>query len=518
MPMPGKHPNPIFNAVPPVATALMLCLLGACAAVPDADKAIETAAATDAAKPRIERALRPLTTEESRALIAKLAIQADGTEILQRHLAIEEAVAGSPLTADNSVLVLRDGPETFQVVADIIRGAKHDLDLEYYTIEDVTMPDGKGGNTTLLNLLLEKRRQGVEVNILYDSYGSSDTPAEFFDRLADAGARLLEYHPIAPTNPGNVLTLNNRNHRKILVADGVVGVVGGVNLSKSYESKSPGSGSDGDDEEAASAPPAGNPPPNQSKTGLGKPGQAANGDAPFIGGEPLPDEWHDTSIRISGPAATELQKLFLKHWESENGPALKPPTPAPQTATAGNQVVRIIGSTPDEEIPRYYVTLISALRNAEQRAWVSAAYFVPTPEEKEELIAAAERGVDVRLMLAGNSDSKQAVAAAQTHYTDFLDAGVKIYEVKNVVLHSKTVAIDGVWSAIGSSNFDHRSVLYNDEVDAIVLGAETATELEKIFEEGMRTAEQIDPETWEDTRPFGDRVEGFFMRMIENLL
>jgi cardiolipin synthase len=298
----------------------------------------------------------------------------------------------------------------------------------------------------------------------------------------------------------------------------VVGVVGGVNLSKSYESKSPGSGSDGDDEEAASAPPAGNPPPNQSKTGLGKPGQAANGDAPFIGGEPLPDEWHDTSIRISGPAATELQKLFRKHWESENGPALKPPTPAPQTATAGNQVVRIIGSTPDEEIPRYYVTLISALRNAEQRAWVSAAYFVPTPEEKEELIAAAERGVDVRLMLAGNSDSKQAVAAAQTHYTDFLDAGVKIYEVKNVVLHSKTVAIDGVWSAIGSSNFDHRSVLYNDEVDAIVLGAETATELEKIFEEGMRTAEQIDPETWEDTRPFGDRVEGFFMRMIENLL
>ncbi len=516
MSMPGKHSTHLFAAGARIAAALALCLLGACAAVPDADKTIETAATPGTAKPRIESARGPLSMAESRALIAKLAIHADGTEILQRHLAIEEAVAGSPLTADNEVLVLRDGAETFQAAAEIINGAKHTLDLEYYTIEDVAMPDGKGGDTTLLALLLAALHRGVTVNVFYDSYGSSDTPAGFFDRLAEAGANLLEYHPIAPTNPVNVLTLNNRNHRKILVADGAIALTGGVNLSKSYESKSPGS--DDDEETAEAEPPAEQPTINGSKTGLGKPGAATGDDAPFIAGEPLPDEWHDTAIRISGPAAAELQALFRAHWESEKGPALPPPTPAPQSPVTGNQVVRIIGSTPDEEIPRYYVTLISALRNAEQRAWVSAAYFVPTAEEQEALIEAAERGVDVRLMLAGNSDSQQAVAAAQTHYTDFLDAGIKIYEVKNVVLHSKTVAIDGVWSAIGSSNFDHRSVLYNDEVDAIVLGAETATKLETIFEEGMQTAIQIDPATWEDTRPFGDRFEGFFMRMIENLL
>lgn len=514
--MPGKRLNTPRIAAPRVAAALALCLLSACAAVPDANKAIETAATPAAAKPRIESARGPLSMEESRALIAKLAIQADGTEILQRHLAIEEAVAGSPLTADNDVQVLRDGAETFQAAAEIINGARQTLDLEYYTIEDVTMPDGTGGDTTLLALLLAALQRGVAVNILYDSYGSSDTPAEFFDRLAEAGANLFEYHPIAPTNPVNVLTLNNRNHRKILVADGAIALTGGVNLSKSYESKSPGSGDDEDEAEAA--PPAEEPAINGSKTGLGKPGAATGGDAPFLAGEPLPDEWHDTSIRITGPAAAELQTLFRTHWESEKGPALPAALPAPPPVAAGNEVVRIIGSSPDEEIPRYYVTLISALRNAEQRAWVSAAYFVPTAEEKEELIAAARRGVDVRLMLAGNSDSQQAVAAAQTHYTDFLDAGIKIYEVKNVVLHSKTVAIDGVWSAIGSSNFDHRSVLYNDEVDAIVLGAATATKLEQIFEDGMQTAEQIDPATWEDTRSFGDRFEGFFMRMIENLL
>ena len=210
--------------------------------------------------------------------------------------------------------------------------------------------------------------------------------------------------------------------------------------------------------------------------------------------------------------------MFREHWQSQNGEPLPPALPAPKSDAKGNQVVRIIGSTPDEDMPRYYVTLISALRNAEAKVWVSASYFVPTPEEKEELIAAAERGVDVRLLLAGSSDSQEAVAAAQTHYTDLLEARVKIYEVKDEVLHSKSVVIDGVWSAVGSSNFDHRSVLYNDEVDAIVLGAETAAELEKIFEEGMQTATQIDREAWEASRPFGERFRGFFARMWEHLL
>ena len=471
----------------PAATAL---LLGACA-VPSADKAIEDVAAPVAAAPRIHGAAGPLTVGQSKAVLANLSGDAGESGILERHLAIEEAVAGSPLTASNKVDLLRSGQETFAAIQAAIDGARDHVDIEFYIIEDVTLNDS---GRKLADLLTEKLRQGVEINLIYDGYGSSDTPAEFFERLSQAGARLLEYHPVAPTNPVNVVTLNNRTHRKIVVADGVVGIVGGVNLSKSYESKSPGSDDDEDEEaEAADARDEG-------------PGPATD----------LPDEWHDAAVRIEGPAVAELQALFRAQWEKEGGEPLPPPPAEP--VAKGHEVVRIIGSTPDEAVPRYYVTLISALRNAETNVWISTAYFVPTPEEKEELMAAAERGIDVRLLLAGSSDSKEAVAAAQTHYSDLLRAGVRIYEVKDVVLHSKTVVIDGVWSAIGSSNLDYRSVIHNDEVDAIILGAETAAGLEQLFQDGIAMAEEIDRETWEESRPFGERFHGFLVRMWEHLL
>lgn len=503
---------------PAMLLGVIACLLAACI-VPDADQSIADAASqnatgnvTTSAKAPIEGATGPLTQSESHALLASIRTAIGGTgssgtggsDILQRHLAIEQAVAGSPLTADNDIAILRDGPETFKAIADAIRGARHNLNLEYYTIEDVTFD---GGSATLSDLLLERRRAGVAVNIIYDSYGSSDTPAAFFEKLAEAGVELLAYHPIAPTNPANALTLNDRDHRKILVADGSIGVVGGVNLAKNYQSKSPGS----DKEQAR--PQEKTPQPSTDPAG----DPATLGDAIGLT-NPLPSEWRDTAMRIKGPAVAELQALFRDQWNAEHETPLAEAGLFPDLHAEGNQVARIIGSSPDDEIPRYYVTLISALRNAEVRAWVSAAYFVPTPEQKETLMEAAGRGVDVRLLLADNSDSPPAIGAARSHYSDLLQAGVKIYETQGVVLHAKSVVIDGVWSAIGSSNFDHRSVLYNDEVEAIVLGAETAQELERVFEDGMAIADRIDPAAWEAERTLPDRVKGTISRIIENLL
>jgi cardiolipin synthase len=121
-------------------------------------------------------------------------------------------------------------------------------------------------------------------------------------------------------------------------------------------------------------------------------------------------------------------------------------------------------------------------------------------------------------MVPEKSDSPPAVEAARSHYSDLLEAGVKIFETRNVVLHSKTVVIDGVWSAIGSSNFDHRSVLFNDEIEAIVIGKKTAEDLEAIFRDGEQTSNAIDLENWEAQRTFAERMRGFWSRMMETVL
>lgn len=371
-------------------------------------------------------------------------------------------------------------------------------------------------------MLLARCRAGVIVSIIYDSYGSSDTPAAFFESLAAAGARLLPYHPLTPTNPANVLTLNDRDHRKILVADGGVAVAGGVNLSRSYESKSPGSDDAREEAEErkddeADRDKLAEVDGQRDESAVPADVIGAVGDA--IGPSPaLPETWRDTAIRIEGPAAAELQALFWTQWREEAGDPPPPGQVAPAAVATGHEIVRIIGSSPKDEIPRFYVTLISSLRNAEERAWISAAYFVPTPEQKETLIDAARRGVDVRLLLAGNSDSPEAIAVARTHYGDLLKAGIRIYETHDVVMHAKTVVVDGVWSAVGSSNFDYRSVLFNDEVDAIVLGADTARELETVFAEGIADAVEIDLASWERERDLGDRIKGRFSRFWENLL
>ena len=469
--------------------------LGACA-VPDVDRSIARAReATGTPKPLIQGAQGPLTGAQSQSLIAKVGA-GGGDKILQRHLLIEEAVAGSPLTADNKVTVLSDGAEAFKAIAEALRAAKRTINLEYYIIEDVQL-DADGAK--LSDLLLQKRREGVAVNIIYDSFGSSATPGDFFDRLKQAGVNLLDFHPVTSLE---AVRLNDRDHRKILVVDGAVGIVGGVNLSKNYESKLPGgsSGGSGSGEETEGTLPV-------------------EGLTNAIGlTTKLPDRWRDTAARIEGPAVAELQQLFVAQWESEKGPPLDRTDFFPRLSPKGDQVARIIGSSPEQSISRYYVTLVSALRNAETKAWISAAYFVPTEEEMDALTDAARRGVDVRLLLPEVSDSNEAVEVAHSHYSDLLEAGVKIYETKNVVLHSKTVVIDGVWSAIGSSNFDHRSVLFNDEVDAVVLGASTAHALEQVFAEGVKTATPIDRERWEAGRPLTERVRGVFARLWESLL
>jgi cardiolipin synthase len=391
--------------------------------------------------------------------------------MLKRHVAIEEAVAESPLVSGNQTQLLADGVDTFPAMFRTIKNAKDHINLEYYILEDVEN-DGE----RLSDLLIAKRQQGVAVNIIYDSYGSDSTSADFFSRLKAAGINLVSFNPVNPLDPQS---LNNRDHRKILVADGATAIVGGINLSTTYQSSS-----------------------------LGK----------SAGIEGKPDaRWRDTDLKIDGPVVAQLQALFLDHWNSQKGAPLNVQTFFPFVSPKGTEVVRIIGSTPERGIPRYYVTLLSAIRNAEKTIWVTAAYFVPTDQEEEDLMAAARRGVDVRLLLPGESDSERALAVGRSHYSNLLAAGVKIYETQNLVLHSKTAVIDGVWSVVGSSNFDRRSVLFNDEVDAIVLGSATAQELHAMFENDTKNAKEIDLANWR-RRPLVERLNELYSTIWQDWL
>ncbi|MDE2227877.1 MAG: cardiolipin synthase B [Alphaproteobacteria bacterium] len=438
--------------------------------MPPVNRAIDNAPTET---PTVAGAQGPLSPAQSKAIIDRLEAQEKGSDLLERHLAIERALAGAPLIAGNRTRLLENGPPTFSAIFKTIRAAKRYVFLEYYIFENVT-----SDNERLGDLLLAKRNEGVEIAIIYDGYGSVDTPSAFFDRLKAAGVKVVEFHPLNPLKAQNGYSINDRDHRKILVADGVTAIVGGVNLYTVYQS--------------------------HPHAGL----VASQG--------PSPETWHDTDVEIAGPAAQQLQQIFLDHWLAEGGTPLPPIANAPPHAV-GDDVVRIIGSDHNDTIPRYNATLLSAIRSADKTVWLTTAYFVPTEDEKHDLEAAARRGVDVRLMLPGKSDSALALAAGHAAYDDLLEAGVKIFEMRDGVLHSKCAVVDGVWSTVGSSNFDHRSILFNDEVDAVILGHGTAQQLAAQFEKDEASARQITLAAWED-RSLMERIRELYSRVVQDLL
>jgi cardiolipin synthase len=464
-----------------VAGLLVLLSAGGCARVPEGNKIVSQAQASPLPPAKVIGAAGPLTEDQAKALLAKIVPAGRDVTDLERHLAIEQAVAGSLLVADNSVRVLKNGPETLRAMFRDIDAAKDHVNLEYFIFEDV-----KSDGRSLGDLLVKKRQQGVAVNVIYDDAGSSATPDAFFSRLEDAGVQFVEYNPVNPLQAKGKYAPTDRDHRKILVADGKVAIVGGVNLSSDYESfhrprLSPATQALHEPQEPT-APPAVSP------------------DSEF---------WRDSDLEIRGPAVSHVQQLFADQWAKHKGPALDKARFFPEIRPQGREIVRVIGSDSDAKIPRYYVTLLSAVRAARSRLWLTAAYFVPTPEEVKDIRNAARRGVDVRLLLPDHSDSEMALAAQHARYEDLLEAGVRIFETRSEVLHSKTVVIDGVWSGVGSSNFDRRSVLFNDEVDVVVLGADTGDALEKMFLDDIRDAREITAQKWR-RRPLSHRLNELF--------
>ena len=298
---------------------------------------------------QIEGAHGPLSPAQSKAVLHNLSAQGKETGIFERHLAVEEAIVGSPLTTGNQVTLLVDGPATSRAMFAAIQGARDHINMETYILEDYDV------GHKFAQALIAKQRQGVQVNLIRDSVGTRSTPKDFFQRLADCGIKVLEFNPVNPAHARIGWELNQRDHRKLLIVDGRTAFLGGINISSVYSGGSFKSGSRGSTEKDSPA-------------------------------------WRDTDLQVQGPVVAELQKLFLSTWEKQKGDPLAPRNYFPPPQSVGQQVVRAIGSSPDEPYSLIYATLLSAIGAAETSSNLTNAYFARDPQLLAALEAAAQRG------------------------------------------------------------------------------------------------------------------------------
>lgn len=439
-------------------------LVNACAALPEVRYLNSSLVAPD--KPTVTNAQGTLSEKKSASLLAK--------RWRNSHLdvaglaALEEAATGSPLIAGNKVALLHDGPQTMAAMMAAISEAKDHINLETYIFDQDEL------GIKFADLLIERQRAGVQVNVIYDSVGTLGTPQAFFDKMRDAGIHLLAFNPVNPTKLLGAWKPNNRDHRKILIVDGTVAFTGGVNISDTY-----------------------------AKSSLFRSKGRRNAQ---VG-------WRDTHVKIEGPAVAALQWTFVNNWASQNSPDLPDSNFFPPLKEAGDKLVRVLASEPggDHEIYKAYIL---SIQEAKETVHITSAYFVPDAQILQALNDAARRGVDVKIILPGVTDSDLVFYAAQSFYSEMLANGIKIYQLQVAVLHAKTAVIDKYWSTVGSTNFDTRSFLHNSEINVVIFGEEFANAMENAFSEDLRNSVEITKEDWAQ-RPMGDRFKEWAARSLE---
>lgn len=443
--------------------AAALCLGLASCATPSIDRYLLQAEA-GATPVQLKGARGYLSRGESKAVLEALQAKSPDAGLLERHVAIEQSLSGNPLSLGNRVTLLEDGKQTYAAMLAAIRAARHHVHLETYIFE----ADDTGKDFSAA--LVARAKAGVKVRLIYDAVGSIKTPKEFFKQMADAGVEVLEFNPISAQTlaKGGLALLNQRDHRKITIVDGRAAFLGGINISDVYGASSTGSGRQG------------------ATRGRGETGAVED------------NPWRDMQSRIEGPAVADVQRAFLKQWARRRDEApITDKAYYPALAQVGPHIVRVMeGSPKDEGINDVYAAFISAIDNAEKEVSIMNPYFVPHAELLRALREAAQRGVQVTLMLPGHSDSWLTYYAGRSFYGYLLAAGVRIYERKNRILHAKSATVDGVWATVGSTNLDWRSLLYNDEINVVVLGPDFAGQLNQVFKGDLAASDAITPEAW----------------------
>ncbi len=364
----------------------------------------------------------------------------------------------------NRVALLKDGYQTFPAMLQAARDAKSTICIETYILRD----DAVGNQ--LASVLIERAYAGVEVNLMYDGWGA-DVSDAYVMRLKLAGVRVLHFQPVKLLGPlGRILgRLRRRNHRKAMIVDGRLAFTGGLNLSSDYAAVEDG--------------------------GHG---------------------WRDTHVRVEGPAAVQLEKMFLATWRQHRGPKLdearyqRPEAPA-------DARVRFIGNEFARDRKDIRVAYVQAFNEAKRRIHVMNSYFMPPSRVLRSLMRAARRGVDVTLILAGSTDVPLVLLGSRGLYPKLIRSGVRVFEWKGRVLHAKTAVVDGTWSTIGSANLDNLSLRQNLEVNAVIVDEKFGAAMEKLFHADLFQCVEITRESLRE-RTFLDRFFSWLAYQVRTWL
>ncbi len=378
----------------------------------------------------------------------------------------------APLRADEPVTLYIDGDDCYAAIEAAIRAAIDHVHLEYYIWEP-----GRAGDR-LRDALAERARAGVKVRLLLDDVGSDGASDGYFETLTRAGGELAWFNPLRISRFQPML-LNFRTHRKIVVVDGRIGFTGGMNVSDV-----------------------------QSCDGSARSGTPANDNALA---------WRDTHLRIVGAPVGALQRVFLDDWSFAFGACKVEPTHFPASGcepTGPN--VQVIASGPDDSVFAIQQFKFAAIANSRQSLSITTPYLVPDDATLAAIKSAALRGVNVRMLVPKQGDSKLVTAAGRSYYDELVASGVVLFEYGPAMLHAKTMVIDDAVAVVGTANFDNRSFRLNFEVIAVVYDVPTAQELVAIFDHDLRSAVRYKPPTAK--RTIGERLMFGVARLLSPLL
>ena len=372
-----------------------------------------------------------------------------------------EEITGAQFSKDNRVQLLKSGYETFRKIHACISAAKNIICAEFYIFKD----DDTG--KIISEILKEKSLQGVKVYLLYDHFGSFLTSRDFWQDLKKAGVKLRASHPFKWSSPRRYIY---RNHKKLLIIDGEKAFTGGFNIADEYHGY-------------------------WKKKIL----------------------WKDTGIYLEGPIASTLLSIFRESWATWGGEPISFNSNAPKPAAQGVPVIPIFARSgrARRKMRRLF---IHSITHAKRSIYITTAYFMPGRRILKMLERAAQRGVDLRILLPSQADVTSINYAGKAYYKRLLKAGVKIYNYQDAVLHSKTAVFDGAWSIAGSTNLDFQSLRRNEESNVGILDMDFGKKMTQAFQEDLRHSVRIDAETW-NNRPFHQKLlEKFFSLIMRKLL